>query len=245
MRAKVVIHLVSASAALARLLISGTMEEGVEVRVVASPELDFELGAHDQCVVDLGCLPAGMRPERVLRVVRRYATWLLVGSSPIPSEWVPILREDRARVVPLISGRPDTNGLLSALREAIAEPSGTEIAGLVINGEPLLRPLGPLVLAICCRPWSVRRLRELAQAVGTRPRDVLLQCEASGFERAEHLIICVKTIALEQLCGSKGTPLSVARRLVGIRDPSNARRQLKRAQRSSGRAFRQLRSFVA
>ena len=66
-----------------------------------------------------------------------------------------------------------------------------------------------------------------------------------GFHLVEHFIVCVRMVAFEQLMARQRLPLVVARRLVGIGDPTNARRQLKRARKRSGEAFLKLKSLVA
>jgi hypothetical protein len=128
-------------------------------------------------------------------------------------------------------------GSSSALRVLAPQraplPAGGAIASLVLQREPALASLATLVHLVCERPWQIRRPRDLAAACGHSVRTVRRQVARVGFLRVEHFLTCVRHVALEQLSACLHLTLPQARRLVGIADRANARRQLRRARRST------------
>jgi hypothetical protein len=129
--------------------------------------------------------------------------------------------------------------------EAFRAPAGSAIASLVLQREPALASLDTLVRLVCERPWQIRRPRDLAAACGHSVRTVRRRVAKVGFLRVEHFLTCVRHVALEQLSTCLHLTLPQARRLVGIADRANARRQLRRARRSTPAEGLRLDSRVA
>ncbi len=132
-----------------------------------------------------------------------------------------------------------------ALRAQLAGPCTDGIADLVLAKEPSLQSLETLVRAVCTRPYEIRRPKDLARACGLGIALLKGQAKELGFTRIEHLLVCIRMVACEQLVAQRHLPLQTARRLVGIADSSNSRRQFRRARRGSPDALRKLRSLVA
>jgi len=120
-----------------------------------------------------------------------------------------------------------------------------QLARLVLEQEPVFQPVAPLVELVCQHPWRIRRPRDLAQHTGIRLGSLKRQLAELGFHRVEHFIVCVRMVALEQLMTREPVEIAEARWRVGIGDTTNARRQLRRAKKSSKDAFLKLRSLVA
>jgi len=140
---------------------------------------------------------------------------------------------------------PDSKSSIGGPKDCDLPPRADTIAGLVLEREPALVPLGGLVRLVCERPWQIRRPRDLAAACGHSVRTVRRQVAQVGFLRVEHFLTCVRHVALEQLAAHLHLPLPAARRIVGIADRANARRQLRRARRSTPARGVRLTSMVA
>lgn len=139
----------------------------------------------------------------------------------------------------------DSSAQVRVVPQVICVPEPAAITALVLAREPALAPLGALVQLVCERPWHIRRPRDLAAACGHSVRTVRRQVGRVGFLRVEHFLTCVRHVALEQLATCLQLSLPAARRLVGIADRANARRQLRRARRSTPAGGLRLRSMVA
>lgn len=211
--------------------------------------------ATDLIVVDLTSLPAEFAAEGFAPLLERATLWLVTGEAPVHPAWVELAARTSARVVScrgVVGGggeaseraagyAPVTEGLL----QEFSRQTGRRLARLVVEHEPVFRPVESLVELICQHPWRVRRPKDLATLTGLRIDGLKRALAHLGFHRVEHFIVCVRMVAFEQLMARQRLPLAVARRLVGIGDPTNARRQLKRARKRSGEAFLKLKSLVA
>lgn len=174
-------------------------------------------------VVDLADPPANLRPKDLLPVLNRVDLWLVLGSRSVDPAWLEIVQYPRVNVT------ASAAALGTQLGDRLRGASGGRIAELILGGEPLLRPLDDYVRAICGHPWRIRRPRDLAVLVGESLRHVKGRCQAQGFRRVEHFIVCVRAIGLEQITQHLGLTVAAARKLVGFQDPSNMRRHLGRA----------------
>ncbi len=211
--------------------------------------------ATDLVVVDLTSLPAEFAADGFAPLLERATLWLVTGEAAVHPAWVDLAARTSARVVSCrgsvgVGGEateraagyaPVTEGLL----QEFARQTGRRLARLVLEHEPVFRPVESLVELICQHPWRVRRPKDLATLTGQRIDGLKRALAHLGFHRVEHFIVCVRMVAFEQLMARQRLPLALARRLVGISDPTNARRQLKRARKRSGEAFLKLRSLVA
>ena len=139
----------------------------------------------------------------------------------------------------------DSSAPVHVVPQVMRVPDLAAIAALVLAREPALAPLGDLVRLVCERPWQIRLPRDLAAACGHSVRTVRRQVASVGFLRVEHFLTCVRHVALEQLATCLHVSLPAARQLVGIADRANARRQLRRARRSTPAGGLRLRSMVA
>lgn len=203
--------------------------------------------ATDLVVVDLTSLPAEFAADGFAPLLERATLWLVTGEAPVHPAWVELAARTSSRVVGC--GAADRAAGYTPVTEALLEDfsrqTGRRLARLVLEHEPVFRPVEPLVELICQHPWRVRRPKDLAVLTGQRIDGLKRTLAHLGFHRVEHFIVCVRMVAFEQLMARQRLPLVVARRLVGIGDPTNARRQLKRARKRSGEAFLKLKSLVA
>jgi hypothetical protein len=203
--------------------------------------------ATDLLVVDLVDLPDPFVPEGFAPLLERATLWLVTGDAPVHPAWVELASKTGARVVACSAAERAAGfgPVVQALQEELSRQTGRRLARLVLEHEPVFRAVETLVELVCQHPWRVRRPRDLALLTGIRISRLKVTCAALGFHRVEHFIVCVRMVAFEQLLARQRLPLAVARRIVGIGDPTNARRQLKRARTRSGEAFQKLKSLVA
>ena len=87
-----------------------------------------------------------------------------------------------------------------------------------------------LVATVLGHPWRIRDPVDLARTAGVLPESLRIRCEGLHLKRAEHFIILVRWLAFELLTNVERMSARRARLVVGISDPSNFRRQLRRVQ---------------
>jgi len=203
--------------------------------------------ATDCIVVDLTSLPAQFAADGFAPLLERATLWLVTDEAPVHSAWVDLAARTSARVVSCRAAERAAGyaPVTEAILEEFTRQTGRRLARLVLEHEPVFRPVEPLVELVCQHPWRVRRPKDLATLTGQRIDGLKRSLAQLGFHRVEHFIVCVRMVAFEQLIARQRLPLAVARRVVGIGDPTNARRQLKRARKRSGEAFLKLKSLVA
>ncbi|PYO69879.1 MAG: hypothetical protein DMD71_03570, partial [Gemmatimonadetes bacterium] len=173
--------------------------------------------------------------------------WLVPGGEAVHPYWLELASRSGTRVV-ACDAEARSRGvphLVDALQDALGRQSGRQLSRLVLDQEPVFRPVEPLVELICQHPWRIRRPRDLALHTGMGIGPLKRQLAELGFHRVEHFIVCVRMVAFEQLMAHERLPIAMARWRVGIGDTTNARRQLRRAKKSSKDAFLKLRSLVA
>jgi len=205
------------------------------------------VAATDCIIVDLTSLPAEFATDEFAPLLERATLWLVTGEAPVHPAWVDLAARTSARVVSCgaVERAAGYGTVTEALLEEFARQTGRRLAHLVLEHEPVFQPVEPLVELICQHPWRVRRPKDLARLTGQKIDGLKRTLAHLGFHRVEHFIVCVRMVAFEQLLARQRLPIAVARRLVGIGDPTNARRQLKRARKHSGEAFLKLKSLVA
>ncbi|PYO35312.1 MAG: hypothetical protein DMD37_01215 [Gemmatimonadetes bacterium] len=210
------------------------------------PAVD-RLETGDVFVVDLAELPPHLKPDDVAPVLDHGGLWLVPGGEAVHPSWLELASRSGTRVVPC-DAEARSRGvphLVDALQDALGRQSGRQLSRLVLDQEPVFRPVEPLVELICQHPWRIRRPRDLALHTGMGIGPLKRQLAELGFHRVEHFIVCVRMVAFEQLMAHERLPIAMARWRVGIGDTTNARRQLRRAKKSSKDAFLKLRSLVA
>lgn len=186
-------------------------------------------------LVDLEDLANSIEPRSLLPVVARHDVWLITGDGYVSSPWLEVARYCCSQVIHCSASERDSGfpRVTTRLYQQLDNLKGNRISELVVRHEPALAAVQPLVEALCERPWEIRRPRELEAALGMTHHRLKRQVRAIGFGRVEHLMTHVRVVALEQLMASWHLSPSVARRLIGITDLSNMRRQVARATRGS------------
>lgn len=222
------------------------LSENVRVRYWEAAPGPSSVLATDVLVVDLLDTVSAIRPAAIYALVDRVTLWLVTGESQIDPAWLEIASNNRTTVIRCNPKRPGNvfEPVAAALREYLRGPSAERLAALTLGREPFLAPAAKLVRAICSHACQIRRPSDLARIAGAHPERVRRTCFQLGFTRVEHFITCVRMITLEQLVVEERLPLDLARRQVGIDDPSNMRRQLDRARHRSSEAWQRLRSVV-
>ncbi len=247
MQSKPVVHVVSrARSGLARAL-SRALQPEAAVRAWEAFTRLTDIAAKDTVVADLCDFPGSPDPDRLQGLLSRADLWLLVEKGAPYADFLHMPARADARVVPCTAAERSEGfvrlaGALSAMLEG---PSSEELAALVLTKEPLLRPLADLLGAVCAHPREIRRPKHLADATGLRLTALKHRLAELDFVRAEHFIVAVRAIAIEQLVHHRGIPLKAARRLAGVGDPSNHRKELARALDHSSTAMRRLASFAS
>jgi len=190
-----------------------------------------ELRKVDLLIVDLSDAITIPRSLHVSSKAHMPEAWLVVGERPVHASWLWFVK----RYSPiLIRSEGEVAGLQTCLDDFV-ERSGLvppeQLAEQLLMLQPILRPLAPLVTAICASPWQIRRPTHLASTLAVSLSDLRVRCQELGFHRIEHFITGVRLLAFEHLSGSGRLSTTAARRAVGITNPSNMRRQVRRAQR--------------
>jgi hypothetical protein len=221
------------------------LAERVHIRYWGTVPGRADVHPTDVLVVDLLDATSAIRPAAVVALADRATLWLATGEAQIDPAWLDIATRSDVAIVHCDPKRPGNvfEPVAAALRAYLVGPSTDRLATLTLGREPFLAPAAHLVRAVCSAPWSVRRPSDLARMVGTSLEHVRRTCFLLGFSRVEHFITCVRMIALEELVAGQRLPHHLARRQVGLGDPSNMRRQLQRAKLGSQEAWRQLQSL--
>jgi hypothetical protein len=237
-----VVHLVAASKVPLLALLSQTLRATASVRWWTSVPPVSALRTGDFLVIDL--LDGGrlVQPSTVARVLSRAHVFLVTGTTSVAPDWLELARQEPIRVVRCLgcsSGERFVK-LVAAIEAETRGPTGAEMAAHVLEREARFAPVADIVKIICERPWETRRPADLAGPAGLRLPALKHALGALGFRRVEHFIVAVRLIAFEELVGRGHVPPSTARRLVGLIDPANVSRQLRRARVGSPAAFRDL-----
>lgn len=202
-----------------------SLRSAIQIRHwVAIPPV-HEVHVGDTFVIDLTNHQPPVETRSLDALLRRATLCLLPGDSPISAQWLDFASQPDVHVLAGRTGEERGTRLLSFLQG----PSGTYIADLVLSAEPALESLRPLVEAVCIDPWLIRRPRQLAVRCRMSLGAVKRQCAWAGFARVEHLILCIRVLAYEQLLVVEHLPVRTARLLAGFDDPSNMRRHVRRA----------------
>lgn len=149
-------------------------------------------------VVDLEEADSSANQLAVLNLNERIPVWVVTGRSLIDSVWLEIARRPRTRVVRFSGDRgpEDLERLVGALRREMCGEHPSGLAHQVLEAEPFFEGVASLVKAVCERPSEVRRPRDLAVSARVSMHELKAECEALGFRRVEHFIVCVKMLEL-------------------------------------------------
>jgi hypothetical protein len=183
--------------------------------------------------------------EWLARALDYCDVWILVRSTGTLSCVMTALSRTNVRVM-VCNLQERTAGCPAAIGD-IARSLGNVVADdivqYVIDGEPLLGGIKEIVEAICGDLIGVRRPRDVALACHVTLGKLREQAKGLGFSRIEHLIVCVRLIAFQQVQSRGGLTTSAAKRLVGWNDASNVRKQLGRAKAGSQEGVNHLTSL--
>ena len=210
----------SASATMCR-----TLESNVAARHWVTAPCAQEVRPWDVVVVDLTNPHAAIDPRRLQPLLGAATLCLVPGNAPINPQWLDFASQPGVQVL--------TASWRDELLRLIQGPGGDRIAELVLDAEPALDPLTPLVRAVCRQPWAIRRPRDLAVRSRMTLGALRRECAQLGFRRVEHFIICVRLLAYRELVATERLPIRTARELAGFSDPSNMRRHARRAAQHS------------
>jgi hypothetical protein len=242
-----IVHVVSRGRLGIARALSRQLEAEAIVRLCDTLPAMSTVHADDIVVAVLADFPYERNPDRLGTLLDHPHLWLVVEDGLGYSAFIQFLRCPPAHVISFTPADRE-NGfprLVGALSARLQRPSAESISDLVLSKEPVLRAVESLVWAICSQPEEIRRPRDLAIARGLRLATLKEQVAQLGFTRVEHFIVCVRVVAYEQIVTRLGLSRSVARRLVGITDASNHRRELARAQQRSTIAIRRFATFAA
>lgn len=236
-----VIHLVAASKIPLVSLLTQTLRLST-VRWWTSVPAVSALQPGHCLVIDL--LDGGrlVQASAVARLLSRAQVFLVTGTTSVAPEWLELARQEAIRIVrcPGCSASERFVKLVAAIEAETCGPTGAEVAAQVLKREARFAPVADVVKIICERPWEIRRPTELVGLATTVLPALKRSIGELGFRRIEHFIVAVRLIAFEELVGRRHVPPSTARRLVGLIDPANVSRQLRRARVGSPAAFRDL-----
>ena len=191
--------------------------------------VDSSIGA---VVIDL----TGQRPpdwtQRISALTRRADAWLLLGDNEIPSAYLALAQCRRIRLLhlPTDQGPKQDRVVAAALVNWFYPSDQRDIGEAIVDREPSLGPVRGLVSIICNDPWRIRLPRDLAVATHSSLRAVRSLSRSVGFRRVEHLITAVRLLMYEE-ASCKGASSGEARRIAGIVDLSNWKRQVSRVRR--------------
>lgn len=241
---KATIHVISATRTGPAFAIDSLL--GPRARVVRHSTWPAQgaFGGTDLVVLDLDDLPAVPVTFPLTTVQlwpRKVSVYLVAGEKAVAPGWLGIALQSGVQLINC-SREERSKGfkpLVTRLVGHLDGPSAVDLTASILRHEPRLASAEVMILSICASPWQVRRPVDLARATGWSVLLVKRMCRALGFTRIEHFITQVRMLALEAVVGGGSrVPLPLARNLVGITDPSNLRKQAKRAHRGSPMAFR-------
>lgn len=237
-----VIHLVATSKVPLFALLSHAFRSVASVRWWTSVPAIAAIRAGDLLVIDL--LDGGrlLEPNAVARASVRARTILVPGTSAIAPEWLEASRNERVHVArcPGCASRERFVKVIAAIESEMSGPTGAEIANHVLSRDVRFAAVAGVVRVICEQPWETRRPAALAVLAGVGLPTLKRTIGELGFRRVEHFIVAVRLIAFEDLVSQQRMSPQRARRTVGLIDPSNVSRQLRRARAGSPEAFRGL-----
>jgi hypothetical protein len=238
-----VIHLLAQSKApLFSVLAEGLHLDG-RVRWWSSAPVGAAVKAGDVLVVDLMDGGPSLSPTVLVPLLPRAVAWLVTGTKPVGPDWLDLAGRPEVRVERcLCRPGPESRALLATLDAYLRGPTGAQIGALVVEREPRFAAVQALVRILCERPWEARHPGQLAALAAVRPARLRSLARGVGCQRVEHFIIAVRMVAFEGLVTCQGISPAKARNLVGLADPSNAHRQLRRAQAGSPGVFHGLAS---
>jgi hypothetical protein len=242
MLSKPIVHVVTRVRSGLTQALRMALEPGASVRPWEGIPRLSDVAATDIVVADLTDFPCAVDQERLRGLLDCADLWLVVEAGVPSSEFLAVLARASANIVKCtaLERREGFLRLTNLLNSKLEGPSADHIVDLVLSKEPFLRPAEQLVTAVCRWPHDIRHPRDLATACGLRLTDVKQRVSALGFTRVEHFIVAVRSVSYEQLVAQRRVPIQVARRLTGITDPSNHRRELARAVLHSPSALRHL-----
>lgn len=178
-------------------------------------------------VLDLTSVRTRAIAQPALHRSCRYVV-LVKPNQFLPLRWVEFVQRSAATLVKLRPGpRPlvDLIALLERFRDGI---SPDEIAQAVVE-EWRTPDARSLVRLIFEHPWQVRRMADLERESGLRGDHLRAACHSAGFARVEHFLTAARGAGLNYLTAQRKLSVSRARTIVAISNPSNFRRQLRRA----------------
>lgn len=184
----------------------------------------------DVVLVDLPELPEGFDGLALEPILRAHQIWLVTDERPVWGGWLELSRSV-ARVIYSNRNHPDQlyRRIVGDLLLYLAAWEPTSLAACAVQLDPRLRRAVGLVTKLLEHPWEIRRPNQLAESSGMSMRRLKKQSIECGFDRVEHLITCARFAAAQALIRDRPCSASAARRIVGVEDPSNFRRQLGRA----------------
>lgn len=163
--------------------------------------------------------------------------WLVWDQREIAPSFLPVTRASKVKLFQVPhSGDDDSRAaaLATGILASLHGPAPEEIVSALLRRDPLLAKAESLLLGVCRHPWGIRLPRDLVAAVGGTLRSVRAQSRALGFRRVEHLITATRMLIYEHATTTFQLSHAVARRLAGIADLSNWRRQVLRAEGGAG-----------
>jgi len=214
----------------------GAIESGLgivsptTVKRVTAPPVGRENQEQAIAILDLSHPPGRLEPPPVAGRSRTAYIVVMAEGQSVPVRWVNFLRLPMVEVITVGEG-PSTlryGGISTILARHRGDLSPERLAQLLVARERWLESFADLVTVIFGAPWTIRDPCDLARATGTLEWVLRERCEAGGFRRVEHFITIVRRLGMELLTSVEHMRTSRARTMVGISDPSNFRRQLRR-----------------
>jgi hypothetical protein len=203
----------------------------VEVRHVLKAPMGRTHHEQSVVVIDLIHPPAGLQPPLYSADGKVFYVLLVARDQSVALPWVEFRRSGTVEFASV-----DSAGLserrfrpLVALLSRLTENVGPErLATVLIARNPWLKDCGDLVCTTLAQPWRIRDPIDLARAIGMLESALRVRCEALGLKRIEHFVTLIRWLAFENLTCVEEMSAKRARLVVGIADPSNFRRQLRR-----------------
>lgn len=196
------------------------------VRVRTSPPVANDMQTDDVVVLDArGCRPEVLAPELPEPAG---AAWFILFNTHqlLPAGWATTLHSPHVEPVVDEPQEIDSYERVVAVIALRQHERWERVIKAVLRELPSgLVGARKLVSALLGDPWEIRRPRDLARAVGLQRQELHDRCQKGGIRCTDHLITYVRGLALDYLVRAEHLRVSEARTLVGIRDPSNFRRQ--------------------
>ncbi len=203
----------------------------LEIRRARRPPTGRQHAERSVAVIDLASSPPDLQPPPCASDAEIRYLLLVARHQVLNIPWVEFCVSRQVELVTVDGGMASDRKykpLAGALSRLVGSLNHEQLTAAVVEQNEWLKDCEDLVRAVLADAWRVRDPIDLTRLAGVLPGSLRARCEGLGLTRVEHFITLVRSLAFELLTGVERMSARRARLIVGISDPSNFRRQLRR-----------------